>query len=729
VDEDVIQIAEHFYIRATSSRADERTRVLKHGDTFGVFDRYGDVHQIGSGEQGLFHEGTRFLSRLEIRLGQGRTSIRPLLLSSSVNDANDVLAVDLTNPDITGQDGRIDLPRGVLHILRTKFIWKGCCHERLMISNYGLGSLAITMTVRFDADFVDIFEVRGSHREKRGRVLDPLVENGACTLGYEGLDGVIRRTTVELEPAPADLTRGTARYDIALDSQQSQSIFLAVSCQGTAVRHRSVARAHDDAYAGLANAIDGARGQAAEVFTGNQQLNRWIHRSAADLQMMITQTEHGLYPYAGVPWFSTVFGRDGIITALQMLWVNPQVARGVLAYLAATQADRSIPEKDAEPGKILHETRAGEMAALGEIPFGRYYGSVDSTPLFVMLAGAYYQRTADLAFLERIWPNIERALGWMEVAGDPDGDGFLEYARRSAHGLVQQGWKDSHDSVFYEDGTMAEPPIALCEVQGYAYAAWLAAAEIATVLGQRPRAEVLRARAHTLRDNFERAFWLPDLGTYALALDGKKRPCRVRSSNPGHCLYTGIADPAHARQVAETLLSDTGFSGWGIRTLAAGEPRYNPMSYHNGSVWPHDNALCAAGLARYGLRDEPVRVLEALFTAANFLDLQRMPELFCGFGRRAGEGPTLYPVACLPQAWASGSVFMLLQACLGMSIDTPGREVRFENPALPAWLPDVRITNLQVADGSVDLLLERHPHDVGVTVLRREGRIRIDVVK
>jgi glycogen debranching enzyme len=724
MDEDVIQIAEHFYIRATSSRADERTRVLKDADTFGVFDRYGDVHTIGLGEQGLFHEGTRHLSRLEVRLGK----VRPLLLSSSVNEANDILAVDLTNPDITSEDGHIQLPRGVLHLLRTKFIWKDTCYERLRLSNYGMGAVSLSLSLRFDADFVDIFEVRGSRRERRGRRLDPLVENNICILGYEGLDGVIRRTNLEFHPTPASLDSVSARFDLALSAQQSAAIYLATSCQ-EADPPRQLPNSYDEAQAALAGAVRARKGEQAVVMTGNQEFNRWLSRSSADLQMMITETEHGLYPYAGVPWFSTVFGRDGIITALQLLWLNPDVARGVLAYLAAHQADRVIPEQDAEPGKILHETRAGEMAALGEIPFGRYYGSVDSTPLFVMLAGAYYQRTADRAFMEKLWPHVERALEWMQTYGDPDGDGFLEYARRSPKGLVQQGWKDSHDSVFHQDGTMAEAPIALCEVQGYAYAAWQAGAEIASMLGDRTGGDMMRGRARQLRERFEEAFWLPDLGTYALALDGKKRACQVLTSNPGHCLFTGIVRPDRAHTVARTLMNDASYCGWGIRTLAAGEARYNPMSYHNGSVWPHDNGLAAAGMARYGLRDEPMRVLEGLFTAANFLDLQRMPELFCGFPRRSGEGPTLYPVACLPQAWASGSVFMVLQACLGMSIDTPAREVRLENPALPEWLPEVRIANLRVGDGTADILFERHPHDVGVTVLRREGRIRVTVVK
>jgi glycogen debranching enzyme len=729
VDDDVIQIAEHFYIRATSSRADDRTRVLKHGDTFGVFDRYGDVVSIGLGEQGLFHEGTRHLSRLELRLGR----VRPLLLSSTVNEANDLFAVDLTNPDVTADDGHIVLPRGVLHVFRTKFIWQGTCYERLRISNYGMTPVTCSVLVRFEADFVDIFEVRGSRRERRGRLLEPHLaaapDSGHCTLSYEGLDGKVRKTTLTLAPRPAELLAGSARFELRLPPQGDGTVHLAISCQGAPPAGVELAAAYDGAQAVLAAGIAARRRSQAQVSTSNDQFNSWLERSSADLQMMMTETPHGLYPYAGVPWFSTVFGRDGIITALQILPFAPEAARGVLGYLAATQADRSIPEQDAEPGKILHETRTGEMAALGEVPFGRYYGSVDATPLFVLLAGAYYRRTADRAFIATLWPHVERALRWMEGPGDPDGDGFVEYARRSAHGLVQQGWKDSHDSVFHSDGTMAEAPIALCEVQGYAFAARWAACELAAALGHSDRAEALALSARRLQEQFEEVFWCEDLGTYALALDGKKRPCRVRTSNAGHCLYTGIASPARARRTARTLLDRTSFSDWGIRTLASTEARYNPMSYHNGSIWPHDNALCAAGMARYGMRREALQVLDGLSAAAAFLDLRRMPELFCGFDRRPGEGPTLYPVACAPQSWAAGSVFMLLEACLGLSIDATTNEVRFEDPALPEWLPELRISRLEVAGASADFLLERHPHDVGVTVLRREGRLRVTVAK
>jgi glycogen debranching enzyme len=456
-------------------------------------------------------------------------------------------------------------------------------------------------------------------------------------------------------------------------------------------------------------------------------MDRWLERSSADLAMLVTELPTGPYPYAGVPWYSTTFGRDGLITAREMLWLDPAPARGVLAFLAATQATAEEPQRDAEPGKILHEARKCEMARTGEVPFGRYYGTVDATPLFVALAGAYLRRTGDLGFVRGIWPHVLAALEWMDRYGDRDGDGFIEYARRSRHGLVQQGWKDSHDSVFHADGSMAEPPIALCEVQAYAWEAREQAATIAQALGETQRAAQLRDSAAQLRERFLRAFWCEDLGVYALALDGRKQPCRVAASNAGHALWTGIAAPEHAARMAQRFLDDDFFSGWGVRTVAAGQARYNPMSYHNGSIWPHDNALIAAGLARYGHTDAAMRLMSGLFDASLHFSQHRLPELFCGFPRREGEGPTLYPVACSPQAWAAAAVFAMLQACLGLDIDAARGELALHAPRLPGFIDRLDLHGLRIGHADVDLLLQRYHHNVGVEVIGKRGDVAVRI--
>jgi glycogen debranching enzyme len=720
--DDVIQVQDQFYILATASKSAQRTAVLKCDDTFAVFDDSGDIAALGHGAQGLYHEGTRYVSRFRLRLN----GERPLLLSARVKDDNELFGADLTNPDLPLSDGLV-LTRDLVHVFRARFLWGATCHERLRLWNYSRAMVRVSLTFDIDADFADIFEVRGTHRKQHGSRLDPVYTDREIRLGYRGLDNEERWTTLQWSESPHATSANMVRFDYNLEPRTPVVLTLAIRCERRDQPTTAVAyeRAESDAMA----ALERERCEYAIIETSSERFNQWVRRSAADLRMLVSKTPDGEYPYAGVPWFSTPFGRDGIITALQTLWINPRIARGVLEYLSATQADRVDDAHDAQPGKILHETRNSEMARLGEVPFGRYYGSVDATPLFVILAGAYYDRTLDRTFLQRLWPHVDRALAWIDRYGDRDGDGFVEYARQSSSGLVQQGWKDSQDSVFHADGSPAEPPIALCEVQAYVYDARQRAAALADVLGSPERADELRRQAEALRQAFEDRFWCDDESTYALALDGHKRPCRVRTSNAGHSLFGGIAAPDRARRVAQQLVAQEMFSGWGIRTLSAADSRYNPMSYHNGSVWPHDNGLIAAGFSRYGFDDLIAGPFAGLFDASVSMEGHRLPELFCGFHRRVGEGPTQYPVACSPQAWSSGVVFHLLQASLRLSIDAAARRLCVRRAIVPAFLTSVRLLNLELPFGQADLLFEQHPRDVSVTVLRKDGDFEICVLK
>jgi glycogen debranching enzyme len=718
---DIVEIGDQYYILATSALAQHQDRVLKHDDTFALFDRFGDIKPVGRGEEGLFHQGTRFLSRLLVRVGRDR----PMLLSSRVKEDNALLAIDLTNFDVA-PNGRLEVPRGTVYLARTVLLWGAVCYERLAIRNFGRMTVDLELVLSFDADYMDIFEVRGLTRRERGVRLPTQVDHGVAVLGYRGLDGIERRTRITVTPPPAELHPGEAHLRVHLEAGQEATYWVTVACE---IEDRQPVPL------GFATALDRVtecfqvRSHAGcAITTANEQFNDWINRSHADLALMISDTPDGPYPYAGVPWFSTPFGRDALITAFQCLWALPDLARGVLRFLAARQADELVPGQDAQPGKILHELRGGEMAGLGEVPFASYYGSHDSTPLFIMLAAGYYERTGDRAFAEWIWPHVERALEWIDRYGDRDGDGFLEYLRQSPGGLVQQGWRDSSDSVWHRDGRLAEGAIALCEHQGYGYAAKRGAAVLARALGCEQTAGVLDRQAAELQDRFERAFWSEELGTYALALDGEKRPCLVRTSNAGHALFAGIATPAHAARVSRSLLAADSFSGWGVRTVANTEARYNPMSYHNGSVWPHDNALIAYGMSRYGFHDGVVTLLGGMFDASLFVELHRLPELFCGFHRRSGEGPTLYPVACSPQSWASGSVFLLLAAVLGLEIRAAERLVRFRHARLPPFLDQVELSRLQVGDAELDLVFTRQPQGVVVQVTRKKGDVEVTVL-
>jgi glycogen debranching enzyme len=719
------QLSDH-YIEAQTSLVERSLRTLKTGDAFAVLDTHGDCGTVPDSPEGLFFQDTRYLSRFEMRF-EGK---RPLLLGSVIQDDNAALSVDLTNPDIRpGEDNA--LPRDIIALNRTKFLWKGVLYERIGLRNYDAHRRVFRLECRFDADFYDLFEVRGMQRDHRGHHSIKTVAPDRVVFSYEGLDGIVRQSMLHFEPWPTRLEAKRVIYEMALEPDERRSILVTVACeeQKSGKAFSPEVPNFLKAYRDTRRALRATTREIAKVRTSNHLFNEVIARSASDMYMLVTPTERGLYPYAGIPWYSTVFGRDGIITAMMLLWADPSIAKGVLLYLAEMQATDVDPAADAQPGKILHERRLGEMARLGEVPFRRYYGTVDATPLFVMLAGQYYERTGDRETIEAIWPNIEAALRWCDEYGDRDGDGFVEYHRETEQGLANQGWKDSHDSIFHADGSGAEGPIALCEVQAYVFAAKQAAARLAAALSQADISTRLAKEAINLRERFEAAFWCEDISTYALALDGAKRPCRVRASNAGHALFAGIAAPERARRVARTLMGPDSFSGWGIRTLARGEARYNPMSYHNGSIWPHDNGMIALGMAQYGLKHEAAQVFRALFEVASYQELRRLPELFCGFTRRRHRGPTAYPVACSPQAWAAATPFALLGSSLGLELDHEGNAVRFNDPVLPSFLDEVLIHELRVKASTFDLRLHRYGQDVSLNVLKRAGDARILLAK
>lgn len=720
------ELPSDFYIPAHISLQARRLWILKQGDTFAILDRHGNMSSYDGSIQGIFHQDTRFLSSFHLLVNE-RT---PLLLGSTLRDDNGMLIVDMTTPDIY-DGGELRLPKDAVHIVRSRFLWNGASYERFKLHNFHPSTQAITLDLIFDADFADIFEVRGEKRAARGTQHATDTTSQSAIFSYEGLDRVKRFTQLELDPAPQALSANRATYNLHLKPGEQRTLFANLyfktetrpvkSDETKSGRHfLSAARQYWQSERQ-------SRARGISVETSNEVFNEVMARARSDMEMLTTQTEHGPYPYAGIPWFSTIFGRDGILTALQMLWADPAIARGVLHYLAANQAMEIIPEADAEPGKILHEVRYGEMANTNEVPFRRYYGSIDSTPLFIMLAGRYVERTGSMEELNHLWPHIIAGLKWIDTYGDKDGDGFVEYSRRMLSGLANQGWKDSQDAVFHADGKLAEGPIALCEVQGYVYAAKREAARMASLRGEKALAAKLRSEASRLKQKFSQQFWDEKLGTFVLALDGQKRPCRVRSSNAAHLLFTGIAEPKQAERILQQMMDRPFFSGWGIRTIATEAARYNPMSYHNGSIWPHDNAMIALGMARYGHPRFCEKLFKAMFDAACYMEQRRFPELFCGFRRSAGQAPTNYPVACSPQAWACAVPFAFLQACLGLTFNVEKETIGLHRPTLPAFLNEVCLRGLTVGSTTMDIQLHRRGQEVAISLLRKEGPGTIEI--
>lgn len=714
-----------YYISADSTYADDTIQVLNHCDTFGIFDSWGDIIPIGKQIHGIYHKDTRFISQIQLKLN----NYRPTLLSSTIKEGNEMLSVDLTNPEMKLNNGQT-IHHGSVHIRRSHYMRTNIFHEKLALTNFNDETLPIILSLRFDGDFKDIFEVRGLKREQRGTILNnEFPGKDQMILSYKGLDNVKRTAALKFSQPFFDKSEDSGRVYFELFLKPNSTLELDYHISFATGEESK--ESWDDQEKKDGRELKEARKYFAHIRTANEQVTQWIDRSLTDLVSLMATTPQGKYPYAGVPWYNTAFGRDGILTAYETLWVAPELSKDVLRFLAANQATELDEAADAEPGKILHETRGGEMVALNELPFAQYYGTIDATPLFVMLAGEYYERTADIDFIKEIWPNILSAIEWMDKYGDIDGDGFIEYKHKAANGLTNQGWKDSMDSVSHENGKLADPPIALCEVQGYAYAAKIHASKLASKLGKEKEAENWNKEASKLKEAFNKTFWDEELSCYILALDGDKKPCRVVSSNAGHVLFTGIADADKAKKVTQAMMSEEMFSQWGIRTLSTKAKRYNPMSYHNGSVWPHDVALISYGMSLYGHQEESLKILESLFNASLFIDLQRLPELFCGFPKREGEGPTAYPVACSPQAWSVAAVFMLLQAVLQIKVYPEKKEIVFQRPMLPEFIPRITIKNLIIDNTKATLEIIRHQEDqlVSVNWLNQPKDWRLIVVK
>jgi len=694
----------HIASHSAHADADAAAYTLNHADTFAVLDRWGDAPASDEAAFGIYHRDTRYLSRLQAHLN----GVRPVLLTSTVADDNLTLVVDLTN-----EESR-ELPKDVLHLRKRAAIHSGRCEISYEISNHDIEAHEVQLTIGTDADFRDIFEVRGMRRSHHAPTRKRESGEDCVRFDYTGLDHVRRTTTLRWSAMPDRRDKDSVSFCRQLAPNAHATITATLLCvehgfdQGVQARERH-APDHLAYWHDLLPKIE----------TTCRPLQLWLRRSAADLSSLIAETACGPYPHAGVPWYNTAFGRDGIITALQLLWALPELSRGVLRFLASRQATHDDAAHDAEPGKIVHETRVCEMARLGEVPFGCYYGSVDSTPLFVVLAGEYLHQTGDIELIRELRPALEAALAWIDDYGDSNHDGFVDYATHAANGLANQGWKDSRDSISHRDGSLAQSPIALCEVQAYVFAAWSSADFMLRVLGDGERAKQFRSKARALKARFNEAFWIDALDSFALAIDGSRKPCEVLASNAGQCLWTGIVERDKAARLARTLLDPRMFCGWGIRTLAMGEARYNPLSYHNGSVWPHDNALIARGLSRYGHVDAAVQVFIAFCEAATLLPLHRLPELYCGFEKTSCLGPVPYPVACSPQAWAVGSVYMLLAALLGLDIDATRRTLVFRSSQLPPDVKWLRISNWRLGGGLCDLEFRRHGDDIALHVAEK----------
>ena len=715
-----------WYIKASAVTASWRKQIVKDNDAFLVADLRGDIPGV-PGEFGYYFGGTRFLSRMEARVFDDL----PLVLDAGPSADDTRIVTEMTNGGTYALGAR-KVPANSLHIRREIVLERDVLYQRIVVHNFDLEPIEVDVTLAFDADFADMFEVRGTRREKRGKRLEPRLSPHGLDLAYEGLDGRVRRTEIAVEPPAARCAGQSFVFHLSVGPGQDRQVLASVRpVLEPAEAPVSSSNGGDAAKPALCLPPPSRRPARARLAhvprleTNHDGLNRILARAVRDLVTMLSETSEGLYPYAGIPWYCAPFGRDGSITALQLLPWMPEVARGVLSFQARHQATDFDDFTDREPGKIFHELRTGEMAALREIPFVPYYGSVDATPLFVVLLAEYVHTTHDLVLLERLWPNALAALDWIEHHGDLDGDGFLEYRSRSPLGLRNQGWKDSFDGIAHADGELAEPPVAVCEVQGYAIRAYRGAADLALLRGDAERAQTWTKRANELQARLHAHFWMEDRGAFALALDRDKRPCRVLTTNAGHLLWTGAAAEEPGRRLAQRLVGPDLFTGFGLRTLERGARRYSPLGYHNGTIWPHDNALVAEGLRRYGNLEGFFAVFTGILNSVERDCDAPVPELFCGFQRDEHPRPVPYPVACAPQSWSSGAMLHFVRTLLGLSIDARTSTVSFEDPVLPDWLDWLEVHDLTVPGGSMDFAAVRGRTSCALEVLSKPAGLRV----
>lgn len=689
------------------------------GKTFLSTNFAGDIMPPGAPDVGFFHDDTRFLSRLELRVDGYRT----VVLSSSTEQTF-ASQIELTTGQSTLRD-TYEIPENTVHIRREQLLSSDLLYDYLTFENFNFRDLELTIELAYEADYMDVFQVRGMARQELGHYYQPLIERDSIIFYYRGRDGVARETVIHLSPEPAKVAGETAhpiaQWKLKLPPFKRFQLQTTITPLVEGKRSRAGRADFGQSLRVRRETFNQWEKQSTHFESSNRIFDHMMATSVSDFHALQIPDGKEHVIAAGIPWFATMFGRDSIISAYQSLLLNPQLATETLRVLARHQGQEKNDWRDEEPGKILHEYRDGEMTRSREMPFGPYYGSVDATPLWLVLLSETFNWTADEQLVLDMLPHARRAIDWIDHYGDLDGDGFIEYLRRSPRGLVNQGWKDSWDAMMHRDGEVAKAPIALSEVQGYVYEAKYRMASLLRSFGDTHTADRLKKEAADMARRFEKAFWMPSRGFYAMALDRDKRQLQVISSNAGHLLFTRMLPQDRARTVAQRFMEADMFSGWGWRTMSRDERIFNPLSYHRGSVWPHDNSIVAHGMALYEFRECALQLFNALFQAALDFRDYRLPELFCGIERREHDQPVQYPVSCSPQAWASGAIFLLLTSLLGIRPSAQRKELNIVNPTLPQWLDYLNIRNLRIGGSRVALDFTRRGDKTFCNVVDVEG--------